>query len=165
MHYLLTFTCYGQHLHGHESGSVDLGHHLYGGDFIETSLRYELLDSKLMRDKPYTLGPDEREIVLASIVNVCACCKWDLLAAHVRSTHVHVIVGSELAPELVMNRLKAYASRALNDRDAVERGRKRWTRHGSTRWLFDDEAIGAAFRYVVEEQGEPMAVYRQDRVG
>ena len=49
---------------------------------------------------------------------------------------------------------KAYASRKLGA------GRKRWTRHGSTRYLWTDEDVKAAIRYVVEGQGEPMAMYR-----
>ena len=37
--------------------------------------------------------------------------------------------------------------------------RKRWVRHGSTRWLWKRENVSAAIRYVVDEQGDPMAVF------
>ena len=36
---------------------------------------------------------------------------------------------------------------------------KRWARHGSRRWLGKDQDVLEAIRYVVEEQGEPMAVF------
>ena len=84
---------------------------------------------------------------------------WNLLAAHVRTNHVHVIVEAEVQPEKVMNDFKAYASRALNRLDGHEPGRRRWARHGSTRWLWRDQDVGEAIRYVVEQQGEPMAVF------
>ena len=58
-----------------------------------------------------------------------------------------------------MNEFKSYASRELNrlTRDVPER--KRWARHGSTRWLWKDEDVRQALRYVIDEQGEPMALF------
>ena len=87
---------------------------------------------------------------------------WKLLAAHVRSSHVHVIVDGEAPPEKVMNDFKAYASRALNRLGREQPGRRRWAQHGSTRWLWKDQDVREAIRYVVEEQGEPMAVFVED---
>jgi hypothetical protein len=58
-----------------------------------------------------------------------------------------------------MNDFKAYASRALNRLGHDAPGRKRWARHGSTRWLWNYEDVLDAIRYVVEEQGEPMALF------
>jgi hypothetical protein len=62
-------------------------------------------------------------------------------------------------PEKVMNEFKSYASRELNrlDRDGADR--KGWARRGSTRWLWKDEDLQQALQYVVEEQGEPMALF------
>lgn len=57
-----------------------------------------------------------------------------------------------------MNDFKAYASRKLNRLGGKER-RNRWARHGSTRWLWKDQDVRDAIRYVVEEQGEAMAVF------
>jgi REP element-mobilizing transposase RayT len=39
---------------------------------------------------------------------------WNLLAAHVRSNPVHVIVETETRPERIRNEFKSYASRGLN---------------------------------------------------
>lgn len=80
-------------------------------------------------------------------------------AAHVRSNHVHAIVEAEVPPERVMNEFKSYASRALNRLGCDEPGRKRWARHGSTRWLWKDQDVRDALRYVAEGQGERMALY------
>jgi hypothetical protein len=77
----------------------------------------------------------------------------------VRSSHVHVIVEAETRPERIMNEFKAYASRELNRLGSDGRGRKRWARHGSTRWLWKDEDVRNALRYVIDEQGEQMALF------
>ena len=36
---------------------------------------------------------------------------------------------------------------------------KRRARHGSTRWLSKVQSVSAAIRYVVDQQGDPMAVF------
>jgi REP element-mobilizing transposase RayT len=82
-----------------------------------------------------------------------------LLAAHVRTSHVHAVVEADVEPEKIMADFKVYASRRLNRTGFEDPSRKRWARHGSTRWLWKDEDVRSAVRYVVEEQGEPMAVY------
>ena len=61
-----------------------------------------------------------------------------------------------------MSDLKARASRELN-RTGTDANDKRWTRHGSTRHLFDDASVAAAVAYTLDEQGSPMAVYDPPR--
>ena len=112
-----------------------------------------------MEQAPYTLDQIRRDAVLEAIQKVCRYRNWCLLAAHVRTTHVHVVVEAEVPPERVMNHLKAYASRRLNEVGMDQPDRKRWTRHGSTRWLWKTEHVSAAIQYVVAEQGEVMSVF------
>ena len=59
-----------------------------------------------------------------------------------------------------MNDLKSYTSRCLNHTGLDEPGRKRWARHGSTRWLWEAAHVSAAIRYVVDQQGEAMSVFQ-----
>jgi REP element-mobilizing transposase RayT len=73
---------------------------------------------------------------------------------------VHVVVEADVRPERIMNDLKSYASRCLNRLGLDEPTRKRWARHGSTRWLWQPQTVSAAIQYVVQEQGDPMAVFR-----
>jgi len=117
-----------------------------------------------MRQAPHLLDQDSRSAVLQALREVCVHRGWGLLAAHVRTNHVHVVVETEVAPEKIMNDFKTYASRSLNSigRDGLDR--KRWARHGSTRWLWKEQDVLEAIRYVVEGQGEPMAVYVADRL-
>ena len=111
-------------------------------------------------DQPaYRLDKTRRDVVLASVRERCLRHNWSLLAAHARTTHVHLVVQAEARPERVMNDLKSYASRCLNRMGLDGPARKRWVRHGSTRWLWKRENVSAAIRYVVDEQGDPMDVF------
>ncbi len=112
-----------------------------------------------MDQPPYDLDQNRRQAVLAAIRERCADRKWSLLAAHVRTNHVHIVVDADGPPERIMNDLKSYASRLLNRLGFDEPDRKRWARHGSTRWLWNPASVSAAIRYVVDEQGDPMAVF------
>jgi REP element-mobilizing transposase RayT len=157
--YLITFTCYGARLHGDESGSVSPEHNLPGSAFLSPNRALFKSERKEMKQAPYQLGGRQRLEVLQTLQSVCIYRGWLLLAAHVRSSHVHLIVSADEAPEKVMNDIKAYASRALNQTGREGQGRRRWARHGSTRYLWKPEAVGAAIEYVIREQGEPMAVW------
>ena len=90
---------------------------------------------------------------------MCAHRHWELLALHVRTTHVHVIVFAEAAPERILNDFKAYASRALNAAGLDAADCRRWTRHGSTLYLWTDASLDEKVHYVLHEQGEPMECY------
>jgi REP element-mobilizing transposase RayT len=157
--YLITFACYGCHLHGDESGSVDRKHNLPGSRMMEADAKRVLAERELMDQPPYEMDRIRREAVLAALLERCTERKWSLLAAHVRTNHVHIVVEADARPERIMNDVKSYASRCLNGLSLDEPNRKRWARHGSTRWLWEAENVAAAIRYVVEEQGEPMAVH------
>jgi REP element-mobilizing transposase RayT len=114
-----------------------------------------------MDQAPYLLDQVRRMTVLDAIREVCSHHNWSLWAAHVRTNHVHVIVEAEVRPENIMNAFKSYASRSLNRMGIDEPDRKRWARHGSTRWLRKDKDLQQALQYVVDEQGEPMALFTQ----
>jgi REP element-mobilizing transposase RayT len=159
MRYFITFACYGAHLHGDKSGSVDRNHNVPGSRLAEASPERVALKRQQMDQAPYYLDRDRRATVLDALREVCFHRGWSLWAAHVRTNHVHSVVEAEVRPEEVMNAFKSYASRALNRLGIDGPDRKRWARHGSTRWLWKDEDVQDAIRYVVSEQGEPMQVY------
>ncbi len=75
---------------------------------------------------------------------------------------MHTVVEAEIAPERVMSGFKAYASRGLNRLNLDEPKRKRWARHGSTRWLWKPQHVAAAIQYVVAEQGDAMSVFEPE---
>jgi REP element-mobilizing transposase RayT len=112
-----------------------------------------------MTHQPYLLDEIRRQEVLKSLQEVCSYRGWTLLAAHVRTNHVHVVATADRKPEHVMNALKAYSSGYLNHCALDSPDRRRWARHGSTRYLWTSTAVSAAIQYVVREQGESMAVF------
>jgi REP element-mobilizing transposase RayT len=118
-----------------------------------------LAESRRMVQLPYDMDRSRRQTVLAALQERCVDRQWNLLAAHARTNHVHIVVDADAPPERVMNDLKSSASRSLNRLGLDEPFRRRWARHGSTRWLHQPASISAAIRYVVDEQGDPMAVF------
>ena len=90
-----------------------------------------------MASAPCLLGPEERSVVLNAIQDTCAGSDYVLNAVHVRTNHVHVVVSGEDDPEGVMGRMKGRASFELNRLEG--RSRKRWSRHGSTRYPWTKE--------------------------
>jgi REP element-mobilizing transposase RayT len=159
MRYFITSACYGAHLHGDESGSVDRHHNVPGAPLAEADPERVEVKREQMDQAPYLLDRDRRVVVLDALREVCSHRNWRLWAAHVRANHVHVVVEGDVRPEKVMHAFKTYASRNLNRLEIDEPDRKRWARHGSSRWLWKDEDARRAIQYVVSEQGEPMEVF------
>jgi REP element-mobilizing transposase RayT len=152
--YLLTFNCYGTHLRGDEKGSVDRAREERGGP-IEPSVTLLNHGKRIMTRAAASLDLGESFLVLNAIRETCAFRRWTLLAAHVRSTHVHVVVDGIIEASSAMRDFKAYASRSLNGEGVC----RRWARGGSARMLRDSGAVRAAVRYVIDCQGPPMAMY------
>jgi len=157
--YLITFACYGHHLHGSESGSVDREHNTPGTPILIVDSARAAAEKERMDQALYNLDEVRRDAVLLAMQEVCAHRGWSLLAAHVRSNHVHAVVEAEVPPERVMSDFKTYASRRMNRMGLDEPNRKRWARHGSTRWLWKPQHVSAAIQYVIAEQGDAMSVF------
>ena len=157
--YLITWTCYGNWLHGDARGSADRKHNMPGTPYLAQDDRRRIVETDQLKHPPYQLACSARPIVLRAIWEVCEYRKWELIAVHVQTTHIHVVVMADMPPERVMNDLKAYASRALNAAGIDGGPLHRWTRHGSTRYLNSADEIEAAVRYVLERQGSIMTTW------
>lgn len=152
MMYLLTFRGYGTHLHGDICGSWKYGKpHPYHPRLVRAM-------RDLMVQSQFLLTAHTRPVVLASLIELATTRNWNLRAAHVRSTHVNLVIDCEAAPERVMVTAKAVATKALNHADG-DQARKRWPRGGHTRQFRTYAAISAAVHYVLNGQGSPMSVY------
>jgi REP element-mobilizing transposase RayT len=156
--YLITFTSYGSHIPGQE-GAIDRNHNRFGARVPEPRPKLRQYVDRSLKQASYEMEVEQRAITLKAIQEVCAHKGWFLHAVHVRSNHVHVVVGTDVAPELAMTAFKAYASRALNTNAPAHRARLRWTRHGSTLYLWSKDRIDDAVTYVLDGQGERMAWY------
>jgi REP element-mobilizing transposase RayT len=147
-------------MHGAAEGSVDRYHNRYGAPFAEPNPGLLAAQQRLMDQPPYRMDERRRHAVLEAVIDRCTRHDWRLLAAHIRTNHVHVVLESENKPEFVMTQLKCASSRRLNELGYDHPARKRWARHGSTQWLFTRESVQHAIRYVLEGQGEPLSTFR-----
>ena len=117
-----------------------------------------------MTQQAHQLDRESRSAVLVALRCHSVHCGWNLLAAHVRTTHVRVVVKAEVGAERIMSAFKSYASRELNRLGRDGPDRRRWARHGSTRWLWKDKDVEQAMRYVIDGQGAPMELFVADEV-
>jgi hypothetical protein len=156
--YLLTFSCYGSWLHGDERGSVDRNHRMHGMPLLEPASGLHQHEAVSMGETAYSLTALTCPVVLEALSEVCQHRGWELLAAHVRTQHVHAVIKAAEAPERVLTQIKAYSSRALQGIPGERDRQRRWSRGGSKRYLWRPEDVDAAVHYVVHEQGTPMAV-------
>jgi REP element-mobilizing transposase RayT len=155
--YFLTFSCYGNRLHGDNRGSVDRNNNGVGAPFLSPRPLRRAFELKEMGRKPARLDAADRRAVREAIQQVCGYRNWTLYALHVRATHVHVVVAAEVKPEHVMTKFKTYASRKLNQQSG--RTDKHWGRHGSTLWLWSSSQVDSAIDYVLNQQGKPLERY------
>jgi REP element-mobilizing transposase RayT len=158
--YFLTFRSYGTWLHGDSRGSVDRYHNEFGKPLISEKLTRAQHIKNILQEDAFQLGDQHRETAMKSIMQTCEYFKWPLIAVHVRSNHVHVILRSDENLKIILQKIKAYTTRDLK-RNHVEinKRHKFWSTHGSTRYIFIPEDLFPVFYYVVEEQGEKMSLF------
>jgi REP element-mobilizing transposase RayT len=150
--YLITFTSYGNWLHGDDRGSVDRNHRSFDEERLRPDSGRSRVVRAALRYSPLLLDEDMRRTVAEAIRTVCEHREWRLEAINVRTNHVHVVVGADEPPEPVMNAFKAWATRRCRESGLVSRERKMWTRHGSTRYLWREADVDAAVDYVMHQQ-------------
>ena len=151
--HFLTLHGYGTKLHGDAGGTVDRTRNRFGEPVLPPHAGLAAARRARMVQPPMTFAAAARSALLGAVEKTCEHRGWPLLALHVRTTHLHVVLRSGDAPERVMNDLKAYGTRRLRGDALVGPDRRVWSRHGSTKHLFDEDAVRRAVRYVILEQG------------
>ena len=149
--YLLTWTTHGSWLHGDKRGSIYRDQNEYGTEFVEPNIGFVKTATRQMKSPVVFLKNDQQLIVECAIREVCCHRQWELCAHKCLSNHVHtVVLVDKVAPKIIMNQFKAYASRALHQHGCFV-GSKTWTRGGSSRYLFSESTVLAAVKYVVNQ--------------
>jgi REP element-mobilizing transposase RayT len=82
-----------------------------------------------------------RVVVESAIREVCEYRNYGLLAVNARTNHVHSVVTAACKPEHMMDTFKAYATRRLREAGLLDPHIKPWARHGSTPYLWTEEAV------------------------
>jgi hypothetical protein len=144
--YHITWTTYGSWLPGDARGWVKRG-----GGLREPDADLELSVEAGMQGEPVRLDSGQREIVARTVREYCRIRDWVLHALNPRTKHVHVVVSARVQPERVLDQLKAWCSRKLNEA-TVNPPTKWWTYHGSTKYIWDEKYPREAIDYVLERQ-------------
>jgi REP element-mobilizing transposase RayT len=155
MAYFLTFNAYGSWFHGDESGSIDrLQNNIPGTPLVEPNKKLEDCEKQACKQPPFYFNWQQRKSIENIITEVCVYNKWIVHAVNARTEHVHVVVTAIKPPEIVMNSFKSWCTRKLRESGLLEDDIKPWSRHGSTRYLWDEKSLHDACRYVVEFQDD-----------
>lgn len=154
MHLLLTFSTYGAWLHGDARGS----HHADGRvEGSNSALRQ--FEASIMVDEPFSLDARARDVVIATLRQVCSHKRWGLRSAHARTEHVHTVIDSDADGGRTASQLKAWCSRRLVEANAVPAGRRIWSRGYNVAVLRGERAVAEACGYVLFRQGERMSCW------
>lgn len=160
MGYLITFTTYGTWLHGNNVGSIWKNSKESNTTLIGSNPTLEKAEFDKLKNAPFKMNSHQRQIVLEAILKVCHFRRWNGYAVHVRSSHIHAIVSAKTKPERMMNDFKIYATRALRQDTVQSLPGKIWTRHGSTKYLWNNRELSDATNYVRDRQGKMMAFWQ-----
>lgn len=146
--YLLTWTTYGTRLPGDPRGSVARWRNLPNAPLRAPNVKLRRLAQENMRQPPMFLSAEMRTVVRKAIVGLSSFRDWQLHAVNVRTNHVHVVVTAQQKPGLIVAQMKSSATRSLRGGGLCGLNERVWTRHGSTRYLFEGESVVRAVNYV-----------------
>ena len=158
--YFITFTTYGTWLHGDRRKSVM--HKDGKPKIIAPNLKLHKQMLSKLKNSPVYLNMAQRRIVLDTIIEHCLIKQWKLLAVHVRTNHVHLLVKAEQGIDTIMKGTKSWTTRNL--RKAGHDIPKVWTTGGSKKYVFTNEKLKEKIHYVIHEQGEMMQYYLSEDI-
>lgn len=151
--YFISFRTCGTWLHGDKRGSIDRFNNQYRSPYIPANANWQHYNRQRLRVDPLILGARQRRSVEAAIQETCRIRKWSLEAINVRTNHVHAVVAANPNSELVLNALKANATRKLREDGLWRHDISPWARKGSKRKLWNERSVAAAIDYVLNGQG------------
>jgi REP element-mobilizing transposase RayT len=152
--YLLTWTTYGTWLHGDERGSVGRHNNTFRTPTIPANAPRVRLNQSRLRADTLVLTPAIRLVVRDALVEHCPYRNAALHSLNVRTNHVHMVVSIRTNnPRAIAGRFKARATFVLRERGLVGADADVWTARGSARYLWNDQSLAQANRYVLYGQG------------
>jgi REP element-mobilizing transposase RayT len=159
--FFLSFRGYGTWLHGDERFSMDRKQfNTYGGDKMPSNIELQKKEYSNLKNEPFLFDGNRRMVIEKAIREVCKFRGYQLIALNIRTNHVHCVVKGAVAPELILNSFKSYATRHLRNELEISKEIRVWSRHGSTRYLWTDEQIEFAVDYVINGQGDELPDFK-----
>ena len=153
--YFITFRAYGTWLHG-TANSVDRFHNRFGTPRLPADAKRKKYNESLLKQPPVELNKWRRQVVLDAIKETCRIRKWGLWESNIRINHVHTVVTAQCKAKLVLNALKANATRKMREAGCWRSDLSPWERRGSKRYLWTEKDLDAAIAYVKYDQGQPL---------
>lgn len=150
--YFLTWTCYGTWLTGDARGSVSGDANAFQTPYLAPDARVMTAVRRELSQQPLILDAVMRSVVDQAVRDHCSFREWTIHALNVRSNHVHIVLSEWIEPEQAMTQLKSWSTRRLREANLIDADRRVWTKHGSTRYLWDPKAIHDASVYVRDGQ-------------
>ena len=96
--YHITVRCYGTRLLGDKAGSVHHSDNIPGTPVLPYKPALKDYENEILDQPPYEMDAPRRRIVLETVKEVCSYRGWDLIAAHIRTNHWHVVVHAKCKP-------------------------------------------------------------------
>jgi len=154
--YHISWTCYGQWLHGDARGFVDRRHHTPGEPYPYNVPQWVADAANQMSEPACWLTDTQRRRADNAIREACAFRSWRVHALNVQPDHVHAVVGAPATLGAhVRARLKDRATRAL--KAAFSSRTHWWTDGGKVEVIADERRLREAIAYVNERQPHPKA--------
>ena len=129
--YLITFRGYGTWLHGDSRGSVDRFHNVLGRPKLRPEPTRRRYEERLLKQSPVQLDKKRRAAIETAIRETCAIRNWTLWAFNIRTNHVHSVISARCKPELVLNALKANATRTMRNQGCWVSDGSPWSYRGA----------------------------------
>jgi len=170
--WFLTWTTYGTWLPGDKRGFFgtaenDLGdvvnHNEIGTQPANPNVRLRATAENLLKSNPIVLSYEQAQELYRQIQETAKIRGWLILAVGIMHTHLHVIVGvpGDPKPDKILNDLKAYATRCLNEKFGRVASDTWWTTKGSKRKLDADRDVEVTVQYV-RCQPNPLLIWTRD---
>ncbi|MBE7490306.1 MAG: transposase [Planctomycetes bacterium] len=131
---------------------IDDEHNIHGQALAPGNKARKQANAEKLKHPPVILDAEAREIVHRTIEEVCGHRGWRLLAANVRTNHLHVVIAAAATVDKVHNDIKAYATRRLREAGWARPDQRVWTHDGSKHRLFTAKAVAHAVHYTLYEQ-------------
>ena len=170
--WFLTWTTYGTWLPGDERGFTgtaenELGqivnYNQFGTQPGSPNVPFRKFAEHLLKTKPIVLTYEEAQDLYRQFQETVRFRGWLILAVGIMHAHVHVIVGvpGDPKPEKLLNDLKAYGTRCLNEKSGRLASDTWWTTKGSKRKLECDIDVASSVQYV-RQQPNPLLIWTRD---
>ncbi len=170
--WFLTWTTYGTWLPGDERGFTGaaeneigeiVNYNQFGAQLGDPNLPLRKNAENLLKSKPIVLTYEQAQELYRQFQETVRVRGWLILAVGIMHTHLHVIVGvpGDPKPDKILNDLKAYGTRCLNEKFGKVASDTWWTTNGSKRKLEADRDVEVTVQYV-RHQPNPLLIWTRN---